>query len=586
MREQPARRLATPAEPRAPRPTPDSYQLAFEHLSEPAFLLSGASLKVLAANAAALGTYGYRADEFLAMSYLDLLPQDARPELLRLRDLSAGGFWRGSPRVHLTKTGQEIIVEEAFRAVGSGSGRMIVALVRDVTIFQKAAEHIRRVNQNLSAHSAIGQITSRYRDPKRMLQAVLSRLIGHLKMDAGAVFLVDREGGMKLAVRRGFKGRQAGRNLEGLAARELAAAASRTGRSRCSVELLPNGPGSKKVSMACSWPLMTRRNPLGVLVLAATGERGIERQESSLVEAIAGQVAAALENALLITALHDHADKLAKAVHELKEVEKLKDGFLSGITHDLKTPLVPAVGLIRLITDEKLGPINDRQRECLDICQRNLTRQVNLIEDLIDYTRAKSGRVELDREPVDLREVVGGSIELLEVMARERGIAVECDLSPRPVPILGDRNKLARILYNFYSNAVKFNREGGLVKVRLAPSNGREAVLEVSDTGEGISPEHVERIFEHFYKVRKSPGAGIGLSVVKTFVDLHGGRVEVKSRPGKGTRFRVSLPLLSAPKDAGGGKPPKEKPPGDARKILKKVPKLRKIKPKAPAKKG
>jgi len=571
-------------------PTPDSYELAFEHLSEPAFLLSGTGLKILAANAAALGTYGYGAAEFRTMSYLDLLPENARPEVLRLRDLSAGGYWRGSPRAHLTRGGREIIVEEAFRAVGSGAARMIVALVRDVTLPEKAAEHIRRVNQNLSVHNAIGQITSRYRDPKRMLQAVLSRLISHLKMDAGAVFLIDREGGLKLAARKGFKGKEAGKSLERLA-RELASSASKTGRqNRCSVELLPDHQGVDRVSFACSWPLMTRRNPLGLLVLAARADRSIERQDSSLVEAIAGQVAAALENALLITDLHEHAQKLSHAVQRLKEVEKLKDGFLSGITHDLKTPLVPAVGLIRLISDEKLGPVNARQKECLGICLRNLTRQVHLIEDLIDFTRAKSGRVEIAREPVDLCDVVSGSIELLEVLAGDRGISVECHLPPRPVPVTGDRNKLSRILYNFYSNAVKFSQEGGRVSVRLAAGNGH-AILDVTDTGEGIPPEHIERIFEHFYKVHRSPGAGIGLSVVKTFVDLHGGTIEVKSRPGKGTRFRVRLPLLSARKEKGGEKPPKErpareKPPKDAREILKKVPKLRKVKPRPPKKGG
>jgi signal transduction histidine kinase len=223
-------------------------------------------------------------------------------------------------------------------------------------------------------------------------------------------------------------------------------------------------------------------------------------------------------------------------------VEELKDSFLAGITHDLKTPLVPVVGLLRLMASGRAGEMSERQGEYIAICLRNLDKQLNLIEDLIDYARAKSGRVELTREMVDLREVVAGSLELLEVTARGRGVEVVADLGEEPLWLAADRRKLGRVLSNLFSNAVKFNHDDGRVEVRLF-REGERATVEVADNGVGIAPEHLPRIFERFYKVDKSPGPGLGLSVVKMLVDLHGGQLSVESNPGQGTRFRVALGL-------------------------------------------
>ncbi len=362
---------------------------------------------------------------------------------------------------------------------------------------------------------------------RRLLAGTLRHLCHHLSAPSGAAYLLRTDG--RLTLRAGF-GRPERRLQRALRQAALAA----LGRG--------GGPVAGPEGVI-SWPLACGHRPLGALALA--GEVGAA--DEGLVSALAPVLGLALESCLLRAEARRERRRLAEAHEELREVEELKESFLSGITHDLKTPLVPVVGLIRLLLGGKAGELGERQAEYLAICLRNLDKQLNLIDDLIDYTRAKGGRVHLARERLDLREVVAGSLELLEVMARGRNVTVSAALGEEPLWLEADRGKLARILGNLFSNAVKFNRDGGRVEVRLSRRGG-QALLEVEDTGVGMAEGELPRIFERFYKTGDSSGAGLGLSVVKSLVELHGGEVTVESWPGRGSRFRVALRLAAEEK--------------------------------------
>lgn len=233
--------------------------------------------------------------------------------------------------------------------------------------------------------------------------------------------------------------------------------------------------------------------------------------------------------------------ELERALTEVKQTDRLKDDFISGVSHDLRTPLVPLRGFLDMILAGRAGPLNPRQEEFLDHCRRSVERQAQLIDELLDYGRLRAGRLVLEREVFDLREVIQDALRVLEQMAMQRGLRIEIGLPEAPLPVEADRTKLLRVFSNLFSNAVKFNSERGLVRVEALLRDDQVAVS-VEDTGPGIDPADQERVFERFWQAsRQRGGSGIGLWMVREIVRLHGGRVELSSEPGRGSRFTVYL---------------------------------------------
>jgi signal transduction histidine kinase len=249
----------------------------------------------------------------------------------------------------------------------------------------------------------------------------------------------------------------------------------------------------------------------------------------------------------------ERTGELERTLAELRELDKLKDEFISGVSHDLRTPLVPLRGFLDMILAGRAGPLNPRQEEFLDHCRRSVERQAQLIDELLDYGRLRAGRLVLEREVFDLREVIQDALRVLEQMAMQRGLRMEIGLPEVPLPVEADRTKLLRVFSNLFSNAVKFNSERGLVRVEAVLRDAQVAVS-VEDTGPGIDPADQERVFERFWQAsRQRGGSGIGLWMVREIVRLHGGRVDLSSEPGRGSRFTVYLDGAAAEAQAKDG---------------------------------
>jgi signal transduction histidine kinase len=234
--------------------------------------------------------------------------------------------------------------------------------------------------------------------------------------------------------------------------------------------------------------------------------------------------------------------ELERALAELLAVDQLKDEFVSGLTHDLRQPLVPALGFLDIVLSGRTGPLTPKQGEYLRHCRGSVERQSQLIDELRDYFQLRSGRLDLHLEPLDLREVLREALAGIEPLAAQEGLSLEADLGEAALPVTADRAKMRRVFGNLLSNAVKFNRPHGLVRVEARRGDAQVAVS-VADTGRGILPEERERVFERFYQGRQSHGngSGIGLWVVREITHLHGGHVELTSEPGRGSRFTVYL---------------------------------------------
>ncbi|HEV8640101.1 MAG TPA: response regulator [Methylomirabilota bacterium] len=231
---------------------------------------------------------------------------------------------------------------------------------------------------------------------------------------------------------------------------------------------------------------------------------------------------------------------------EAEAANRAKDEFLATLSHELRTPLQSMVGWTRLL---RTGMLDEAARDhALEVLERNIKLQAQLIEDLLDVSRIIAGALRLEARPVDLVEVVTAAIDSVRPVAEAKGVRLEADLAGGVGSLLGDPARLQQVVWNLLSNAVKFTPPGGSVEVRLARAES-QIHLTVTDTGQGIGPEFLPYVFDRFRQAESTPsrshgGLGLGLAIARHLVELHGGTVRADSRgPGRGATFTVSLPL-------------------------------------------
>ncbi len=239
-----------------------------------------------------------------------------------------------------------------------------------------------------------------------------------------------------------------------------------------------------------------------------------------------------------------------------KELDELKDKFVANVSHELRTPLVAIEKSLALILEKELGDINPEQRKFLDIAFRNIGRLSRLINDLLDVSKLESGKMILKPEHVSLKEVTQQVFSTLQTWGKDKKISFKTDFSDEKLILECDPDRMTQVITNLVGNAVKFTPEGGSITVDAKggiqdPSAGGECIeIGVRDTGIGIAPQDLGRIFQKFEQVSLAQpqgvsSTGLGLTIVKEIVELHNGRIWVESEVGKGSRFVFRIPLKS-----------------------------------------
>jgi PAS domain S-box-containing protein len=270
------------------------------------------------------------------------------------------------------------------------------------------------------------------------------------------------------------------------------------------------------------------RNPAGEIVSIA-----------AIVQDITDRKRAEQERAAFTRELEAQNERLL-------ELDKLKDEFVALVSHELRTPLTSIRGYLELVLDGEAGSVTDEQRQFLGIVERNANRLLDLVSDLLFLAQIEAGKLSLEVGSVDLAAVAAESVETARPLAEEKAITLTLATSPVPV-FTGDRARLAQLLDNLVSNAVKFTPEGGRVDVRASSSRDK-AILEVRDTGMGIPAEEQEHVFERFFRTTRATeqaiqGTGLGLAICKAIVHAHGGQITLASSDGEGATFRVAIPI-------------------------------------------
>ncbi|MFC0250271.1 PAS domain-containing hybrid sensor histidine kinase/response regulator [Massilia consociata] len=255
------------------------------------------------------------------------------------------------------------------------------------------------------------------------------------------------------------------------------------------------------------------------------------------------------------------------AEEKLREADRRKDEFLAMLAHELRNPIAPISAAAQLLQHMKLDETLVRRTS--EIIARQVGHMTGLIDDLLDVSRVTRGLVELERVPVDLGEVLQDAVEQVMPLVRARRHELALSLPPRPALVTGDKKRLVQVVANILNNAAKYTPEGGRIAVRADVTDGR-ACIDVSDNGIGMAPELSERAFELFAQAARSSdrslgGLGLGLALVRSLVELHGGKVACDSAgPGQGSRFSVCLPCVSEG-DAAAPAPPPAPAPDAAR---------------------
>ncbi|HYF51526.1 MAG TPA: ATP-binding protein [Planctomycetota bacterium] len=298
--------------------------------------------------------------------------------------------------------------------------------------------------------------------------------------------------------------------------------------------LAEKGSAERSAEPRVSLPLRSEQgHTLGVLVLSLQPNAPYPGSRLEFFAEVAG---ALLESAILV---------------DTRRSSHLRDEFLSTLSHELRTPLTSILAWTRLLRTRRLDPTATEHG--LEIIERNVRTQAQVVEDLLDVSLMVSGSLQLDFEPLDLSVCVAEAIQLLEPQAQARQIHVSAILDPN-ARMVGDPGRLRQVAWNLISNAIKFSPPKGNISVRLE-RDGSVLRLSVSDSGPGIRAEFLPHLFEHFRHLespttRATRGLGLGLAIVKNLVERHGGSISVANVPGGGATFRVVFPVSAvAPQD-------------------------------------
>ena len=287
-------------------------------------------------------------------------------------------------------------------------------------------------------------------------------------------------------------------------------------------------------------PLLRDERIMGGLTIYRRRTGSFSAEIVNLLQTFATQSVLAIQNARLFREIEDKS-------RQIEAANRHKSEFLANMSHELRTPLNAIIGFSEVLGERLFGELNEKQAEYTEDILSSGRHLLSLINEILDLSKVEAGRMELEVAAFDLPLAIDNARTFVRERATKHGITLEVDVDERLGEIVGDERKIKQILLNLLSNAVKFTPEGGRIGIEARQADG-VVEISVSDTGVGIAPEDQPKIFEEFRQVgsdyaHKTEGTGLGLTLAKKFVELHGGKIWVESEVGKGSKFTFTLPI-------------------------------------------
>src|SRR5262249_5030857 len=426
--------------------------------------------------------------------------------------------------------------------------------VRMFTELQGKTDELTQSVEQLTALGEVGQAISSTLDLETVLNTIVSRAVQLSGLDGGVVFeyddtaeefvpraMTETSGALAEARRttrirkgEGVLGRTA-ITLEPVQVPDIALPGAYEGRLR---EILIDSG----VRAILAVPMVRECQLIGCLGVTRNQRGDFPAETIELLRTFATQSALAIKNARLFHEIEDKG-------RQLEAASRHKSEFLANMSHELRTPLNAIIGFSEVLNERMFGELNEKQDEYLKDIYASGQHLLSLINDILDLSKIEAGRMELEVTDFDLPAAIDNALILVRERASRRGITLGRAIDDRVGMIRGDERKVKQVLLNLLSNALKFTPEGGRIDVRAAMNDGM-AEISVTDTGVGIAPEDQEAIFEEFRQVgtadKKVEGTGLGLALSRKFIELHGGRIWVKSHVGQGSTFTFTIPRLGS----------------------------------------
>ena len=422
----------------------------------------------------------------------------------------------------------------------------------------QAREALQRRNTYLAASSEIGRLVTSTLDLNTIFTRTVSLISDRFGFYFAAIYIIDDTGFH--ATLREAKG-EAGEKMKSqkytisVGSQNMVGRVADRGESKIANNVLaeplyqPN-PLLLDTQSEAAIPLHVGERTVGVIDIQSKDLNAFSQDDLSVLQSLADQIAIAIDNA----ASYERSQELIK---ELQEVDQLKSQFLANMSHELRTPLNSIIGFSRVILKGIDGPVTDMQHQDLTAIYNSGQHLLGLINDILDLARIEAGKMELNFEEVKLSEMVNSVLSTAKGLVKEKPIQLVSKIPADMPTVRGDTMRVRQVLINLLSNASKFTDEGTITVealVHRGPNGKPEALINVIDTGPGISQEGQEKLFKAFSQVdgsatRKSGGSGLGLSICANLVQLHGGRISVHSAEGKGSTFWFTLPLFNQPEE-------------------------------------
>jgi signal transduction histidine kinase len=426
-----------------------------------------------------------------------------------------------------------------------------VIAIENVRLFDEVQTRTRELSQSVEELRALGDVTQAVNstlDLETVLSTIVTKAVQLSGTEAGAIYVFDEAcQEFKLRATHGMDAAMiaAIRDQRIRAEERVAQAAAQ--RAAVQVPDLLNEPSSPVVNIIIRAgyravlvvPLLRPGEVVGILVVRRKTPGEFPQSTVDLLETFADQSVLAIQNARLFREIEEKS-------RELAEASKHKSQFLANMSHELRTPLNAILGYAELMLDSIYGEPSKKMRTVLERLQANGRHLLGLINDVLDLSKIEAGQLTLSLDDYSLSDVVHGVVSAVEPLAAEKRLAFNADVAPDLPTGRGDGRRLSQVLLNLVGNAIKFTDKGE-VAIRADAANGAFTVA-VCDTGPGIAAADQAKIFEEFQQAdssitRKKGGTGLGLSIAKRIIEMHGGKIWVESKPGKGSTFYFTLPV-------------------------------------------
>jgi len=431
-----------------------------------------------------------------------------------------------------------------------------LAVHQDITERKKNEETLKRRSDYLAVTAEIARLVTSTLDLKSIFTRTVNLVRERFGFYHAAIFIIE-ETGLKAVLREATGA--AGEKMKSIqhtivvGSKSVVGTAAKTGEPLIVNDTATNpihnpNPLLPDTRAEIAIPLQIGSRLIGILDIQSTQINAFTQDDLSVLQSLADQVAIAINNA-------GYFERSQELIKELQEVDKLKSQFLANMSHELRTPLNSIIGFSRVILKGIDGPVSEMQQQDLTSIYNSGQHLLGLINDILDLARIEAGKMELNFEEVHLAELITSVFSTAKGLVKEKPIQLIQRIPADMPTVRGDTMRVRQVLLNLISNASKFTEEGSITVealIQTSPTGKLEALINVIDTGPGISPEGQEKLFKAFSQVdgsatRKTGGSGLGLSICQNLVQLQGGQINVRSEEGRGSTFWFTLPLFHQP---------------------------------------